>query len=159
MSDLNYSKGQLYSLVFLRIFIGWHFLYEGILKLYNPAWTSKGYLMSSQGFMKGIFQWMAEDSLVGVVDALNIVVLVGVGIAFLLGIWTRYAAIAGFGLLLLYYVSHPAFPGLEQGPTEGSYWIINKNLIEAVAILVIHQFPTGKYFGLEGLLRKKKSLN
>jgi len=159
MSDLNYSKGQLNSLIILRIFIGWHFLYEGVLKLYNPAWTSKGYLLSSQGFMKGFFQWMAGDSLIGVIDALNIVILVGVGIAFILGMWTRIAALAGCCLLLLYYFSHPALPGFEQGPAEGSYWLINKNLIEAVAMVVIYQFPTSKYFGLESLFRKKKSLN
>ena len=159
MSDLKYSKGQMNSLVILRIFIGWHLLYEGVLKLYNPSWTAKGYLMSSEGFMKGMFQWLAGDSLVGVVDALNIVILVGVGVALLLGFWTRIAALAGCVLLLLYYFSHPALPGFEQGPVEGSYWLINKNLIEAAAMVIIFYFPTSKYFGLESLFEKKKSLN
>jgi thiosulfate dehydrogenase [quinone] large subunit len=114
--------------------------------------------MSSQGFLKGIFQWLASDSLVGIVDALNIVVLVGVGLTLILGIWTRWASIAGFLILILYYFSHPSFPGLPEGPSEGSYWIINKNLIEAVALWVLFQFPTSKYFGLEIFLKRKKSL-
>jgi thiosulfate dehydrogenase [quinone] large subunit len=114
--------------------------------------------MSSQGFMKGFFHWLAADSLVGFVDALNIVVLVGVGLTLILGIWTRWASIVGFLILILYYLSHPSFPGLAEGPTEGSYWIINKNLIEAIALLVVSQFPTTKYFGLEALLKRNKSL-
>ena len=159
MADINYSRGQLYSLVILRIFIGWHFLYEGVIKLYNPSWTAKGYLMSSTGFLKGIFQGLASDSIVGVVDALNIVILVGVGLTLILGLWTRWGALAGFLLLIMYYLSHPSFPGLPEGPSEGSYWIINKNLIEAIALLVLFQFQTSQYFGLKGLFKGSKSVN
>jgi thiosulfate dehydrogenase [quinone] large subunit len=38
---------------------------------------------------------------------------------------------------------------------EGSYWLVNKNLIELVACWVIFQLPTGRYFGLD-YLRKNK---
>jgi len=37
-------------LVILRIVIGWHFLYEGIAKIYTPDWTSAGYLEISRCF-------------------------------------------------------------------------------------------------------------
>lgn len=158
MNDLTYSKSQVTSLVILRLLIGWHFLYEGVLKLYSSSWTAKGYLLSSQGFMKGLFQWMAGDSIVGVIDAINIVILVGAGVVLILGVWTRAASLAGCILLLLYYLSHPSWPGLLEGPTEGNYWLVNKNLIEAVALLVIYAFPTGKYFGLEVFFKKNKSL-
>ena len=43
------------SIVLLRVLIGWHFLYEGIIKLYNPEWTSFGYLASAQGPLKPFF--------------------------------------------------------------------------------------------------------
>lgn len=156
MTKNNFSKGQLNSLVFLRLFIGWHFLYEGVLKMYDPEWTSKGYLASAEGFMKQLFQWMSGDGIVGIVDTLNIVILMFVGITLLLGIFEKAGAIAGFGLLILYYLAHPALPGLNQGVTEGNYWIINKNLIEAVALLVVFYFPTSIYFGLQGLIRPNK---
>jgi thiosulfate dehydrogenase [quinone] large subunit len=58
-------------------------------------------------------------------------------------------------LLALYYLAHPPFPGLPQGPAEGSYWIVNKNLIEIAALLVIYQFPLASVFGLESLFSKK----
>jgi thiosulfate dehydrogenase [quinone] large subunit len=58
-------------------------------------------------------------------------------------------------LLVFYYLAHPPFPGLPQGPSEGSYWIVNKNLIEIAALLVIYQFPLTAVFGLEHLWLKK----
>jgi thiosulfate dehydrogenase [quinone] large subunit len=45
-----------------------------------------------------------------------------------------------------------------QIKVEGSYWFVNKNLIELAACLVIYQFPTGKYFGLQYLFDKKKGV-
>ena len=35
------------ALVALRLAVGWHFLYEGVLKLQNPYWTSADYLAQS----------------------------------------------------------------------------------------------------------------
>jgi thiosulfate dehydrogenase (quinone) large subunit len=155
MKTSDFSTGQNVSLVLLRILIGWHFLYEGILKLYNPAWTAKGYLLSAS-FLKPFFNWLASDSLIGIVDTLNIVGLVAIGAALLLGLKIRWASIAGIILLAFYYLAHPPFAGLEQGPTEGSYWIVNKNLIEMGALVVLFQFPSYVAFGIERLFVKNK---
>lgn len=155
----NLNKAQLNVLVLLRIFIGWHFLYEGVLKLYNPSWTAKAYLMSSEGIFKPIFTKLASDSIVGLVDGFNIAILILVGLFLVLGILEKRAALLGSILLLLYYLSHPAFPGINQGPTEGSYWIINKNLIEMAALLVLMYFPTGHYFGVRRLFNREEKAN
>jgi thiosulfate dehydrogenase [quinone] large subunit len=148
MKTSQFTSGQNFSLVLLRILIGWHFLYEGILKLYNPSWTAKGYLLSAS-FMKPFFAWLAGDSLIGIVDTLNIVALIAIGAALILGLKIRWACVGGMFLLALYYFAHPPFPGLEQGPTEGSYWIVNKNLIEIAGLAVLYQFPSYVAFGLE----------
>ncbi|MEM8895705.1 MAG: DoxX family protein [Bacteroidota bacterium] len=155
MELTNYTKGQAWSLVLLRIFIGWHFLYEGIIKLYDPSWTAKGYLYSSQGPLQDVFIWLTSDTMIVAVDMLNILVLTSVGLMLILGLYTRISAIVGAGLLLLYYLAHPALPGLPQGASEGSYWIINKNLIEMIALFVLYQFPSSHVFGLNLLFNKK----
>ena len=80
-----------------------------------------------------------------------------VGLSLLLGYFERIGSVFGICLLLMYYLAHPALPGASQAGTEGSYWIINKNLIEAAALFVLYQMPTGTYFGLQSL--KKNSLN
>jgi thiosulfate dehydrogenase (quinone) large subunit len=155
MKPSHFSSGQNISLILLRILIGWHFLYEGVLKLYNPAWTSKGYLLSAS-FLKPFFNWISGESMIGVVDTLNIVGLIAVGIGLILGLKIRWACVGGILLLALYYLAHPPFPGLEQGPAEGSYWIVNKNLIEMAALLVLYQFPSYAAFGLERFFMRKK---
>ncbi|MEX0313971.1 MAG: DoxX subfamily, partial [Allomuricauda sp.] len=74
--------------------------------------------------------------------------LLVVGITFILGIFERKGALVGIGLLCLYYLAHPSFPGIQQVNVEGNYWLVNKNLIELVACIVIYNFPTAHFFGL-----------
>ena len=151
----NYTGPQKTFLVALRILIGWHFLYEGLLKLLNPEWTSKGYLLSSEGLFSSFFEWLGSDGMINMVDLLTIVLLLLVGFTLMLGIFTRQGSMAGMLLLAFFYLSHPALPGMAQGPAEGNYFIVNKNLIELAALGVIWFFPSNKVFGLEGLFKKR----
>jgi len=147
----DYSRWQLWSLVILRVAIGWHFLYEGFSKLLNPDWSSLGYLMDSKGWFEGIFLSMAGNpSLLNVLDLLNIWGLILVGAGLILGLFTRIAAIAGMVLLGFYYLSHPSLIGATYViPSEGNYLWVNKNLIEFITLWVIMLFPTWKTVGLD----------
>lgn len=153
----NFSRVQAWGLIVLRILIGWHFLYEGVIKAYNPSWSSRGYLLSAS-ILKPFFTWLASDSLVSAIDYLNIFGLIAVGLSLLVGIKVKWGCIGGMLLLLFYYLAHPPFPGLPQGPSEGSYWIVNKNLIEMAALFVIYQFPLTSVFGLQSMFAKNKYL-
>lgn len=155
MEKFSITQTQKVALVLLRIFIGWHFLYEGVLKLYNPSWTAKGYLLSAE-FMRPFFVMMTQDGAIEVVNTLNIAGLIAVGIALITGIRTNWASIGGILLLALYYLAHPPFTGITQGPAEGSYWVVNKNLIEMAALFVLYLFPTTSTFGIEKLFTRKK---
>lgn len=147
------------SVVLMRIFIGWHFLYEGVIKMYNPDWTSFGYLASAQGPLKPVFTALTNEAVLGWVDGLNMAALIVVGLCFTLGIFEKKSALLGIGLLALYYLAHPSFPWLQQVNVEGSYWFVNKNLIELAACMVIYQLPTGQYFGLGRIFNKNKTTN
>ncbi|HEX5669302.1 MAG TPA: hypothetical protein VFX73_10890, partial [Chitinophagaceae bacterium] len=155
MTEQKLSSMQGKTLVMLRVLIGWHFLYEGVIKAYNPSWTAKGYLLSAS-ILKPFFTWLASESLISTIDFLNIAGLIAVGMSLLLGLKVRWGCIAGILLLAFYYLAHPPFSSLPQGPAEGSYWVVNKNLIEMAALLVIYQFPLTSVFGLEGLFAKQK---
>jgi thiosulfate dehydrogenase [quinone] large subunit len=159
MSELMNKQKIANSIVLLRVFIGWHFLYEGVIKMYNPDWTSIGYLASAQGPLRSFFFELTNDSILGIVDFLNIAALMVVGITLILGIFEKIGAMVGVGLIALYYLAHPSFPWLTQLNVEGSYWFVNKNLVELAACLVIYQFPTGQYFGLKYIINKKKNTN
>jgi len=148
---MNFSRSQLASLVILRLFIGWHFLYEGVTKLFNPYWTAKSYLLTSEGVLQPFFVWLAEEPMMGVVNMVNMLLLVGVGMALMLGVLTRVAVIAGIVLLLMFYLAHPPLQGMSAGLGAGNFWIVNYNLIEIAALLLVYHFPTHKYFGLAAL--------
>lgn len=144
------------TLVLLRLLIGWHFLYEGVIKLYNPDWTSFGYLASAQGPFKSFFTFMSSESMIGFADWGNKIALILVGLTLLLGIYERLGAAVGIALLALYYLAHPAFPWVTQLNVEGSYWFVNKNLIEMVALVLLFQVPTAERFGLKRLFISTK---
>lgn len=155
MTTQKMTAVQGYTLVLLRVLIGWHFLYEGVIKAYNPSWTAKGYLLSAS-ILKPFFNLLAGESMISTIDFLNIAGLMAVGASLLLGIKVRWGCIGGILLLAFYYLAHPPFSSLPQGPAEGSYWVVNKNLIEIAGLLVIYQFPMTTAFGLENLFSRQK---
>lgn len=156
--NIHYSNMQLFWLVALRVIIGWHFLYEGLVKVVNPNWSSAGYLMDSQGFFSGFFQSLATNqSVLSIVDFMNMWGLVAIGLGLIVGLFSRIALYGGILLLLFYYLSHPPFVGLKYGlPMEGSYLIVNKNLIELAAMIVLLLFPTSKIIGVDRMIFKNE---
>ena len=154
-----YSGSQLIGLVILRILIGWHFLYEGISKLVNPYWSSAAYLLDSKWIFSSLAERIvANPTLLEFTDSVNMWGLTIVGLSLLLGFMSRYGAIAGLVFILLYYIFAPPFIGLEYSkPGEGSYIIVNKNLIEACALYVLYLFPTSQLIGLDRLISSIQS--
>lgn len=141
----------------LRVFIGWHFLYEGVIKLFIPEWSAEGYLKGSYGFMSSFFHSLAaNESLIEVVNFINVWGLILIGLGLLLGIFIRISAGAGILLLLLYYFAYPPFGETLFRSIEGNAWIINRNIIEAAALGVIIAFPVTEYSILH-LFRRRKA--
>jgi len=152
---------QMVAIVALRVTIGWHFLYEGLAKLTNPAWSASGYLLQSRGPLAGLFRSMAADaSTLASVNLLNRWGLTAIGLGLILGCFTRLAAASGLVVILLFYLSNPPFVGYFYSiPTEGSYLVVNKNLVEAAALAVILVTRSGRAAGLDriihGVLRRR----
>jgi thiosulfate dehydrogenase [quinone] large subunit len=155
-----YSAQQLSVLVALRLLIGWHILYEGMHKLINPGWSSKSFLNESQWLLEGFAQWIvSNEGILNVVDFLNTWGLIAIGLGLILGLFTNIALFSGIILLMLYYFNSPPLVGIEYSlPTEGNYLIVNKTLIEAIALLVLTFFPTQSYIGIDRLFLKKQEI-
>ncbi len=155
-NEISYSQPQLVLLVALRVAIGWHLMYEGLVKIFQPQWSSYNYLMDSQGLMSGFFHNMASNpTLLAIIDFLNILGLTLVGLSLIIGLFSRYAKIAAMVLLLFYYMAHPPLLTTEYlFPGEGSYLWVNKNLIELLAVAVLFVFPTGHIIGIDRFFRK-----
>lgn len=155
---LKNTKWQIVIFVALRFLIGWHLLYEGIYKLANPEWSSIAYLSESKWIFSGLASWiMSNQGVLNVVDFLNQWGLIAIGLGLVLGLFTRAAAIAGASLLGLYYLFNPPFIGMGTNvPMEGNYLLVNKNLIEAVTLLLLAVSAQARFYGLDILIGKQK---
>lgn len=164
MDEIRLTRGPLIAITLLRLFVGWHFLYEGIAKLSAPAWSSAGFLRQSRGPFADQFRWLAtQPNLLAYADLITMWGLTLVGLLLILGLFTRLASPAGIGLVLLFYLCNPPFIGYFYSiPSEGSYLIVNKNLVEVCALLVIFSTGSGKFAGLDrvvhGLISRKPQL-
>jgi thiosulfate dehydrogenase (quinone) large subunit len=160
MDSKVYTKLQLITLVALRVIIGWHLLYEGVSKLLTPGWSSIGFLSESQWIMSGSAKWIISHSgVLTTVDFLNVWGLITIGLGLILGLSTRIAAFSGAVLVLIYYFNNAPIIGIEYSiPAEGNNLIVNKTLIEAVALLVLTVFPTGSIVGLDVFIARFKNI-
>ncbi len=157
----DYTPMQRYTLLALRLLIGWHILYEGFSKLLIPNWSSVGFLSESKWILSGFSQWIiSHPGVLHTVDFLNTWGLIAIGLGLILGLFTKTAAISGAVLLFVYYLNNPPLVGLEYTlPSEGSYLVISKTLIEAIALVVLAVFPTGRFAGLDEYLGKFRNGN
>jgi thiosulfate dehydrogenase [quinone] large subunit len=148
------SRWPMIAITVLRVVIGWHFLYEGVAKLTSPSWSSAGYLRQARGPFAGLFRWLAsEPNLLANADLITMWGLTVVGLLLMLGLFTRLASLAGIGFLVLFYVANPPFVGYFYSiPTEGSYLIVNKNLVELCALVVILMTGSGRFAGLDRIV-------
>ncbi len=157
---------QRVALVVLRTIIGWHFLYEGYYKLVMPAWTragqrlpewtASGYLSASTGPFAPLFHALASPPLSIWVDRITPVVLLAVGLMLMLGLFTQIACWGALGLLAMFYFSMMPLHGLPQPGAEGTYLLVDKNLVEAAAVLVLLAFRTGRIAGLDVLWAQER---
>src|SRR5512143_2321665 len=153
MTSDRLSGFQQAALVVLRTLVGWHFLYEGYYKALAPAWSragqplglwsSRGYLRAATGPFADVFHKLADASWLDKVDLLVVIGLVLVGLSLMLGLYTQAGCVGALGLLALFYLSAIPLSGSMQPGGEGAYLIVNKNLVEAAAVVALYAFRTG----------------
>jgi len=145
----KYTKTQTIVLVLLRLVIGYHFLEAGFDKLFNPNWTSAAFLLQSNWIFADLFQLMADNQTVlAIVDFLNIGGQILIGLSLIIGLFSTWAAFFGAVLIFFYYIAIPPF-------VDG-YTFIDKNLFELFAFFIIAFFPTSKIIGIDLLIYKLK---
>jgi len=153
------SRAQQWALVVLRTLVGWHFAYEGFSKLLGTAWSrdgvplarfsSAGYLRTASGPFADLFRGLADASFLPWLDLLVAWSLLLVGLGLMLGLFTQLACAGALALLTLFYLSWLPTRGVHEAGAEGSYLLVNKNLIEAAAVAVVFFFRTGRIAGLD----------
>ena len=101
------GTSKTFIITILRLAIGWHFLWEGISKLFVEDWSAAPYLKGSMGLFSGFYHWLSSSELLlKFVDPLNIYGLMLIGLFLAIGYGTRIAALCGGLLLTLYYFAY-----------------------------------------------------
>lgn len=146
---MKYSITQIIILLVLRLVLGYHFLYEGIEKLFSETWTSAPFLLQANWIYTDFFHSLANDqTYLRITDLLNIWGQILIGISLIIGLYSKVAAYFGAFLLFMYYITVPPFLNNQM--------LIDKNVIEFLCFLVIAIFPTSQIFGIDFLLKKTK---
>lgn len=103
----------------------------------------------------------SSEAVMVVVDAANMYGLTLIGLALFVGVAIRAAAVSGIVLLALYYLAYPPFGGASYTATEGSLFLVNKNVIEALGLALLLFAGEKGYglYGLKGIFKKKSTEN
>jgi thiosulfate dehydrogenase [quinone] large subunit len=163
------SSFQQTALILSRTLIGWHFAYEGYYKLMLPgwnaagqpvdAWSAAGYLRSATGPLAPVLHALAASArAMSAVDIIVPIALLLVGISLMLGLFTELGCIGAMTFLTLFYLSSIPTGGTPQPGAEGTYLLVNKNLVELGAVLVVFAFRTGRIAGLDLLWRQRPAV-
>ena len=158
---ISLSKSQQLTLVVLRTLIGWHFLYEGYFKFMLPAWAADGthlgpwssaeYLNTATGPIGHLLRALFAGGWGHAIDVAVIAALCVIGLSLMLGVFTQAGCAGALGMLALFYITAVPLDGVPHNGLEGNYLIVNKNLIEFAATLVLLCFRTGRIAGLDTL--------
>lgn len=180
----------------LRVAIGWHFFWEGWIKLCNPVWTAAGYLKGSWGPFSPIMQGMADLTvkhtwilnwfstkqneeytwMLSIINTLMPWMLLLAGLGLMFGFLSRYSIWLAMGLLVMFISATPAYdtvltPSIEKWKdieaaltqaqwagqhvkgTEGSYFLITKNVVEFIALAALLTFNLKNLYGVDHWLQ------
>lgn len=153
--NLNQS-GKLNKLLItiLRTAIGWHFIYEGLSKIMQANWSASSYLLNTSGTFSGFYHFIASSpTILAISDLLNMYGLLLIGLGLFLGVFNRLASYSAVVLLTLYYFAYPPFGMQLHNSSGGHLFIVDKILIEAVALLFL-SFYHEKGYGIHFIISK-----
>lgn len=76
------------------------------------------------------------------------------GALLMAGMFSRLSALGAAALLMLFYLPMPPWPGVPEAPGPEHSLFVNKNLIEVIACLALAFLPTGRWIGIDALIRR-----
>jgi len=153
--EFEYSKQAIgYSLLSLRAIIAWVFIQAGLSKILDSDWSSTDFLDNAledtNPFLE-LFQWFAAHP--ELIDPLVMYGQVLIGLALLLGLFFRLAALAG-GLQMLLFWMASLEAGIAQGlPVEHGY-IVNDTLVYIFLLYGLGALGAGRLLGADRKIEK-----
>ena len=151
-----------YSLVFLRVVMGWTLLQGGLTKLVtyldgDPAnnWSAAGYLDPTTPF--GVTQanpladFFAGISGSGLIDILNMWGLTLAGLALILGVFVRFSAFWGAVMMFFYWLA-ALQGGIMAGLPLAHGWVVDDHIVYIFLLFGLGAFGAGRILGVDEYL-------
>jgi len=127
----------------LRISFGWLFLYAGVTKLIDPAWSAEGYIKSAKSFV-WFYELLLQPTVLPIVNFVNEWGLTLLGLSLIFGVFVRLSSVLGAVLMLFYY-----FVVLEFPYPNSHAFLVDEHIVYALLLLCFAAFRVGRIWGLE----------
>lgn len=159
--SFDYSETWVgYAVVSLRLVMGYVILSAGLGKLaeggwMDPgAWTAEGYLVhgvAEANPLRGMFLFFADH--LWLIDPLVMWTQILIGLALVLGLFVRLAALGGALQMLLFWMGAWT-AGLAAGlPVENGY-VIDSSFVYALILFGLGAVGAGRLLGFDGKLEE-----
>ncbi|MBM2817840.1 MAG: DoxX family protein [Parcubacteria group bacterium] len=142
------TKSQKFSILILRLSLGFLMFYAGITKVTDPSWSAAGYINGAKAFSP-FYNFLLSPSVLPVINFLNEWGLTLLGVSLIFGVFVRLSSVLGIVLMILYYLPILKFPYAG----EHSY-LVDEHIIYSAALLLLMSFNAGRIFGFDGWLSK-----
>jgi thiosulfate dehydrogenase [quinone] large subunit len=138
---------QAYWIAFLRVVTGWWFFHAGLTKLLTSGLNfgaAPGYLTGMEGTVLGpLAVWMGNNLAWLVKPGVPLFETL-IGLALILGAFTRLASLGGAFFMTLFWV----------GNAEFGHGVVNGNLMGLLLFLTMIVLAAGRHYGLDALLER-----
>jgi len=159
------TKGQQAAIAVLRVTVGSVFLTAGLEKaLAATPFDATGFLKFATAGVpwlgeaaKGVVYnpthdfWVSLAGNAAIMPLINWMVVGGeiaIGLALVLGLFTRFAAIAGTLMLGFFFVAS----------WDLSHGIVNSQLMDAIVTAFVGVMAAGRYYGLDNIVEKLSTI-
>ena len=139
-----------YSILAMRIGMGWIMLQGGLTKLFDPSWTAAGYLNNVPAGNPLMSIW---SSMAGVpmVDQLVVWGLILTGIGLIAGALFRWSAFWAATMNALFWASSLE-GGIMQGLPVAHGWVVDSHIVYIALLLGLGAFGAGRIVGVDEYL-------
>lgn len=134
----------------LRLMMGFAFLYAGLSKLLGPEpFSAQGYLLgavpANGGPLVDLFVWMGEtDWMLAILDVAVPFGQVAIGLALIVGAFTRLAAFFGAFMMATFYFAN----------WDVAHGLINGDFAYMLVFLAVAAFGAGRILGLDSIIER-----
>jgi thiosulfate dehydrogenase [quinone] large subunit len=151
--NFDYSEHWVgYSILAMRVGIGWIMLQGGLQKLLNPSWTAAGYLNNVPAGNPLTSLW-ASMAGVPLVDQLVIAGLTLTGIGLIFGAFFRASALSAAAMNALFWASSLE-GGIMQGLPVAHGWVVDSHIVYIALLLGLGAIGAGRIVGVDEELEK-----